>query len=192
MKRWVTMAMTVGLTFLSACGGVTRTAPDGNLSELFRSLDEAKQKGKVGSVEGYAYLFYPSPPAPLRDWSVTLIPLPPALEATMARSHERFVKAGRTPLTADALQQAQQPIINYMQMLRETGHQDLIKTIKTDTSSDPKFTFQDVPPGRWLLLTALPSQVSTLLWAVPVTVATGEIVWQSLNDKSVWLEGLTP
>ena len=190
MTRWV-KAGVVGLAFLSACGGLAGRAKEDDLSELLRTLDEAKQKGKVGSVAGFLYLFLPGPPTPLRDWPVTLIPLPPTLESAVSLPHEQFARTGRMPLTAAALESAGQPINDYMKRLEATGHKELIRRVNTETGADPKFTFQDVPQGRWLLLADLPSKISVLLWAVPVTVTEGQVTWQSLNDKSLWLEGLT-
>lgn len=180
------------LTVLSACGGLAVTPREHDVSGLVRSVTEAKQKEEVGSVEGYLYLFLPGPPTPLRDWPVTIIPLPATLETAVSLAREQFARTGRLPLTADALRLARQPIDDYMKALAATGHQELIRTVKTETGTDPKFTFQDVPQGRWLLLAELPSKISTLLWAVPVTVTKGKVTWQSLNDKSLWLEGLTP
>lgn len=191
MRRWMTAGL-VGLAFLSACGGLAERTKEGDVSEWLRTLDEAKQKGEVGSVEGYLYLFLPGPPTSLRDWPVTLIPLPPTLERAVSLAREQFARTGRMPLTADALRLAYQPIPDYMKMLQATGYTELIRTVNTDTGADPKFTFHDVPQGRWLLLAELPSKISVLLWAVPVTVTKGEVAWQSLNDKSLWLEGLTP
>lgn len=191
MRRWM-KAGVVGLVFLSACGGLAATNKDGDLSDWLRALHEAKQKGEVGTVEGYLYLFFPGPPIPLRDWPVTLIPLPPTLERTVTHAHEQFAKSGRIPLSAAALAQARQPITDYIKTLTATGHQEMIRTVKTETGADPKFAFQDLPPGRWLLLAELPSKISVLLWVVPVTVTPGVRTWQSLNDKSLWLEGVTP
>lgn len=191
MKRRVRVGL-VGLAFLSACGGLAGRTKEGDVSEWLRTLHEAKQKGEVGSVEGYLYLMLPGPPTPLRDWPVTLSPLPPTLESAVRLAREQFARTGRMPLTADALRLARQPITDYMKMLQATGYKELIRTVKTDTGTDPKFTFHDVPQGRWLLLAELPSKISVLLWAVPVTVTKGEVAWQSLNDKSLWLEGLTP
>lgn len=191
MRRWVKAGL-VGLAFLSACGGLADRTKEGGLSEWLRTLHEAKQKGEIGTVEGYLYLFLPGPPTPLRDWPVTLIPLPPTLEATVRSARLQFASSGRTPLTAQALAQARQPIDTFMKELSAMGHQELIRTVRTDTRTDPKFIFQGVPQGRWLLLAELPSKISVLLWAVPVTVTSGERTWQSLNDKSLWLEGLLP
>jgi hypothetical protein len=191
MTRWV-KAGVVGLAFLTACGGLAGRTKDGDVPEWLRTLHEAQQKGEVGSVEGYLYLILPGPPIPLRDWPVTLIPLPPTLEASVSLARGQFARTGRIPLTADALRLAYQPITDYIKELTATGHKDLIRTVKTVKETDPKFTFQDVPQGRWLLLAQLPSKISVLLWVVPVTVTKGEVTWQSLNDKNLWLEGLTP
>jgi hypothetical protein len=122
---------------------------------------------------------------------VTLIPLPPALEAALARPKDQFLARGRAPLSATALALARQPITDYIKRLEATGHTGLTRTVKTESGPDPKFTFQDVAQGRWLLLAGLPSTISVLLWAVPVTVTSGEVTRQSLNDTNIWLEGLT-
>lgn len=182
----------LGLTLLSACGGLAGRTQAGGSSEWLRTLHEAKQRGEVGTVAGYFFLFWPAPPTPIRDWPVTLIPLSPTLEDVVTQAHEQFAKRGRVPLSADALAQAHRPITDYMQELAVTGHQDLIRTVKSDTGKDPTFAFQDIPPGRWLLLAELPSKISVLLWAVPVTVEPGGRTWQSLSDKTLWLEGMTP
>lgn len=186
----VAIAAMTCLTVLSACGGLADRTTERELSAWLQTLDKGQQRGEGGSVEGYLYLFLPGPPTPLRDWSVTLIPLPPTLEHTVARAREQFIGSGRIPLTTEALAQARRPIDDYMKALAATGHAGLIRTVKTETGTDPKFAFQDLPPGRWLLLAEFPSNISVLLWTVPVTVMPGERTWQSLNDKSLWLEGL--
>lgn len=191
MRRWM-KAGVIGLVSLSACGGMAEKNVQGDLPTLLRSVNEAKDKREVGSVAGFLALMLPGPPIPLRDWPVTLIPLPPTLERTVSLSRAQFTRSGRAPLTVDALDLARQPITDYMKQLAAAGGSDLIRTVRTETGTDPKFAFQDVPQGRWLLLAELPSKISVLFWAVPVTVTKGEQTWQSLNDKSLWLEGLTP
>lgn len=189
MRRWVKGAV-VALALLSACGGLTRTGPDGELAELLQSVQEAQQHGEVGSIGGYLYLMQPALPIPLRDWPVILIPLTPTLEQAVIQAHAEFIRNGRTPLTAEALGRVRQPIITTIDHLEASGHKALIRTVKTETGTEPQFTFPDIPPGRWLLLAELRSKVSVLLWAVPVTVTKDKQTWQSLNDKGVWLEGL--
>ena len=191
MTRWV-KAGVVGLAFLTACGGLAGRTQEGDVSEWLRTLDEAKHKGEVGSVAGFLYLMMPGLPTPLRDWPVRLIPLSPTLEKAVSLSREQFERGGRIPLTAEALKQAAQPIADTMKRLEATGHKELIRLVNTETGADPTFTFQDVPQGRWLLLAELPSTLSVLLWAQPVTVSKGQVTRQSLNDTSVWLEGMTP
>lgn len=192
MRRWVKMGV-VGLTFLTACGGglATRTT-EGDVSAWLRSLDEAKQKGEVGSVTGFLYLMLPGLPTPLRDWPVRMIPLSPTLEQAISLSRKQFERGGRTPLTAEALKQATQPITDTITQLEAAGHSELIRMVRTETGTDPTFTFQDVPQGRWLLLAELPSKLSVLQWAQPVTIGKGEQIRQSLNDTNIWLEGMTP
>lgn len=190
MRRWVKGGV-VALTLLSACGGLTRTVSDDDLADLLRSLEEARQHGEVGSIGGYLYLMQPALPIPLRDWPVILIPLTPTLEQAVIQAHAAFIRNGRTPLTADALGRVRQPIITTIDHLEASGRKALIRTAQTETGVEPQFTFPDVPPGRWLLLAELRSKISVVLWAVPVTVTKGAQTWQSLNDKGIWLEGLT-
>jgi len=191
MTRCATLAV-LALALLSACGGVAGRAREQEISLLLLSLKEAEQKREVGTVEGYLYLVEPGVPTALRDWPVTLIPLPPTIEGAVTRAKTEFAAHGRNPLSAKALTVAHQPIEAYMKSLQAGGHDELIKQVKTETGVNPKFTFQDVPQGRWLLLAKLPSPISVLLWAVPVTVTSGGVTWQSLNDKNIWLEGLRP
>lgn len=192
MRRWVKVGV-IGLAFLTACGGglATRTT-EGDVSAWLRSLDEAKQKGEVGSVTGFFYLMLPGPPTPMRDWPVRMIPLSPILEQAVSLSRGRFERGGHIPLTAEALKQATQPITDAITQLEATGHSELIRMVRTETGTNPTFTFQDVPQGRWLLLAELPSKLSVLLWAQPVTVSKGKQIQQSLNDTNIWLEGMTP
>ncbi len=190
MRRWARAGL-IGLAFLSGCGTLVVTPRERDSSNLLRSLEKATQKGNVGSVEGYLYLMQPGVPTPLRDWPVTLIPLPPTLEAAVTHAREQFASAGRVPLSADALRLARQPILDYIKEVEALGHRELIREVKTE-KTEPKFTFPAVPQGRWLLLAGLPSKISVLLWAVPVTVTKGEVARQSLNDKTIWLEGLVP
>lgn len=191
MRRWVKAGM-VGLAFLTACGGPAGRTTEGDVSEWLRTLDEAKHKGEVGSVTGFLYLMLPGLPTPLKDWPVRLIPLSPTLEQAVSLSREQFERGGRIPLTAEALQQATQPITDTIERLKAIGHTELIRMVHTESGADPTFTFQDVPQGRWLLLAELPSKLSVLLWAQPVTVSKGQATRQLLNDTSVWLEGMTP
>jgi len=191
MTRCATLAV-FALALVSACGGVAGRAGEQEISLLLLSLKEAEQKREVGAVEGYLYLVEPGVPTPLKDWPVTLIPLPPTIEDAVTRAKTQFAAHDRMPLSAKALTVAHQPIDAYMRSLQAGGHDKLIKRVKTETGVDPKFTFQDVPQGRWLLLAELPSPISVLLWAVPVTVTSGGVTWQSLNDKNIWLEGLRP
>jgi len=193
MRGWARSAVSgfVCLAFLSACGGLAAREQGQDLSGFLQSLREAKQKGEVGSVEGYVYLIMPGVPTPLKNWAVHLIPLSSGLEASVASAQERFARNGRTPLSVEALGQARRPIDDYLKEMARLGHAGLILPAKTGTQ-EPKFTFNDVPVGRWLLMTELSSKISVLLWAHPVTVAKGDLVRQTLNDGNVWLEGLTP
>jgi hypothetical protein len=190
-RTTATACLVAGVALLTACAGVTtETAPREGVVALLRSLNEAKGKGEVGSVEGHLFLLMPGVPTPLKDWPVTLIPLSPSLEAAVAEARERYERNGRAPLAAEALARAREPIQASLKEAADLGHGDLIRTAKTGTQ-EPKFTFQEVPQGRWLLVAELPSKVSMLLWASPVTVSTGQVTRQPLNDSTIWLEGLS-
>ncbi|HLC03849.1 MAG TPA: hypothetical protein VJK02_12490, partial [Anaerolineales bacterium] len=84
MTRWTTLAV-LALALLSACGEVAGRALEQEISLLLLSLKEAEQKREVGAVEGYLYLVEPGVPTPLKDWPVTLIPLPPTIEDAVTR-----------------------------------------------------------------------------------------------------------
>lgn len=190
MQRWTRLGV-VAVAFLSACAGVAGRTGGQEMADLLQSLRGAAQRGEVGTVEGYLYLMQPALPTPLKDWPVTLIPLTPTLEGAVHRAKQQFTTNGRVPLSASALNLARRPITNYIKALEAAGHKELIREVATETGPDPKFTFQDVPHGRWLLLAGFPSKISVLLWAIPVTVSTGKATHQSLNDTNIWLEGLT-
>lgn len=193
MRRLAKAALSgaVCLAVLSSCAGLAGKGQEQDLQGLLRSLKEAKQNGTVGTVEGYAFLVMPGVPTPLKNWPVRLLPLSPSLEAAVSAAHEQFVRGGRAPLAAEAFNRARQPITDYASEVARLGHGDLILTVKT-APGEPRFAFDEVPAGRWLLVTELPSKISVLLWAVPVTVTKGEVTHQSLNDGKIWLEGLTP
>ncbi len=188
-KSW--LSGVICLAFLSACGGMAGKRQEQGLSTLLRSLSDAGKKGEVGSVEGNAFLLMPGVSTPLKNWPAQLIPLSPTLEATIAGARERFVRDGRAPLSAEGLRRTRQPINDYLKEVERLGYGELIKTVKTG-GQEPRFTFSDVPAGRWLLMAELPSKISVLLWALPVTVTKGEAARMDLDDGTIWLEGLTP
>lgn len=193
MRRWATQALSgvICLGLLSACSGLQDTRRGENLSGLLRAFVAAKQKGEVGSVEGHVFLTMPGVPTPLNNWPVMLVPLSPALETAIATTRDRFERSGRAPLSAEDLGRARRLIDAYVKEVITLGHPELVKTTNTG-EKEPKFTFADVPEGQWILTAELPSKISILLWAVPVTVTKGDATKQSLNDGNIWLEGLTP
>jgi hypothetical protein len=180
-----------GLALLAACAGITeRSAREEDVAGLLRSLKEAQQRGEVGSVEGHLFLLMPGVATTLKNWTVTLLPLSPSLEAAVVAARERYERSGRAPLSAEALARARRPIEDSRDEITRLGYPDLIRTVKTETQ-EPKFTFQDVPQGRWLVLAEFPSKVSTLMWASPVEIQSGQVTRRPLNDWTIWLEGLS-
>jgi hypothetical protein len=126
---------------------------------------------------------------PLQDWPVQLIPLTPALEAAVRNAHKEFVGNGRRPLSPTELLRVRHTIGRQIATLQRMGHPELIFAEKTNKTDKPVFTFTSVPRGRWLLLAHLKSEVSLLLWAVPVTVQAEQETLQTLNDQTILLEG---
>ncbi len=177
---------------LSACGRLTEERHRSESAAFLKSLTDAGAAGRIGSLEGHVYLLHPNHPSPLRDWSVTLLPLPPDQEAAIQRAHEQYVRHGREPLPIDRFREARQLLERVAARSKELGHGELIRTTKTD-AREGKFVFSDVPEGRWLLTAELPAKSSVLLWARPVTVTAGELTkHRLLNDVTIWLDGLTP
>ncbi len=179
------------LAVLSGCGRFAQETHRPDTAALFRSLKEAGAAWRTGTIEGNLYLVHPGLASLLRDWSVTLLPLSPDQEAAINEVHERYVTNGREPLSADRFQHARGLLERLAAQTKELGYGELIRTATTD-AKEAKFVFSDVPEGRWLLTAELPSKLSTLLWARPVTVTAGKATTWLLNDTTIWLEGLTP
>lgn len=189
MRRWEAFGV-MGLALLAGCGGGIGRAPDQSWSSTLSAVQTVHERGEVGGVEGFLYLREPAVPTPLFDQPVILIPLPPTLEQALDDVRRRYTASGFEPLQAGAFAKAHEPIDAYLHQLRTGTHRTLLRTTKTEPAGEPRFRFQDVPAGRWLLLAKLASPISTLLWAVPVTVQAGSSVHQSLNDQNIWVEGL--
>lgn len=154
-------------------------------------MQEAQQAGRTGSVDGLLGLYPPGAPVPLNEWPVILLPATPELEAAIAMHHQTYLQHGPAPLSPAQLAQARQLIRDATERARRAGPGTLIQTVKTG-QADPEFRFPRVPEGRWILIAELTTKHSALLWAVPVDIRHGQQVHQSLNDQSVWLEGLLP
>jgi hypothetical protein len=183
--RWV-----IGLLLVAGCAGITRGIQEPDWQSVLQTMQARKDHGEVGVVEGLLYLGRPGIPTLLRDKPVTLIPLPPELETVVAETRAQYAAGGFQPLPAEAFATAHQPITAAVIRLRAPEYRDLAREVKTATGADPEFRFQDVPAGRWLLLAELHSPISTLLWAMPVTVSAGTTTRQLLNDDTIWIEGL--
>lgn len=190
MRHWNTVGA-IGLLLLAGCGGGVGLQ-DSDRAGTLQAVQASAANGLTGTVEGYLYLGRPGVPTPLRDKPVRLIPLAPAIEAVVAETHARYAAGGFQPLPAAVLARAHQPITAFLRQLQEGGHRELANAVRTASSGDPLFRFQDVPAGRWLLLAERHSAVSTILWAVPVTVSAGVTTRQSLSDFTIWIEGLRP
>lgn len=183
---------TLGLLTLTACAGLGldgghRTEIAGYLAAL-RAHQEA---GHTGTITGRLYLAQPGVPTPLLDWTVTLLPLSPGQEAALERARAPYLEGDRAPLSPEQFETARQVIAGLRAAAEADRASGLIRTATTNRV-DAAFTLTDVPEGRWLLTAELPGKLSTLLWAVPVSVTAGQTAVSVLNDSAVWLEGLKP
>lgn len=189
MRRWVDRWV-IGLLLVAGCAGVTRGLQEPDWQGMLQTVQARKDRGEVGVVEGLLYLGRAGVPIPLRDTPVTLMPLPPEIETVVAEARAQYAAGGFQPLPAEAFAKAHQPITTAVTQLRTPEYRDLARAVRTASGADPEFRFQDVPAGRWLLLAELHSPISILLWAMPVTVSAGATTRQSLNDDTIWIEGL--
>lgn len=192
MIRHVRVALSVlTMTTLSACA-ITARSPDSNhLPSVLSALHEAQRTDRTGSVDGFLALYPAGAPVPLHDWPVMLLPATPELEAAIAAFHHTYLAQGPAPLSPAQLQQARQLLRDAAERVRRVEPRSLIQTAKTG-QEEPRFQFLSVPEGRWLLIAELTAKRSALLWAVPVIIRPGQQVHQSLNEGSVWVEGLLP
>lgn len=192
MIHHVRVAMSVlTITILSACASTARSPDLDNAPSILSTLQEAQRAGRTGSVDGFLGLYPPGAPVPLNDWPVMLLPADPKLEAAIAALHHTYLTQGSAPLSPAQLQQARQLLRDATERVRRVEPPALIQIARTD-QGEPQFRFPSVPEGRWLLIAELTTKRSALLWAVPVIIRPGQQVHQSLNDGSVWLEGLLP
>jgi hypothetical protein len=182
----------IGLLLVAGCAGVAGGLQDRGWQSIAQTVQAHKDHAEVGIVEGLLYLGRPGIPTPLFDAPVTLIPLSPGLETAVADARARYAAGGFQPLSTQAFAKAHQPITTAVRQLLASEYRELVREVKTASSVDPEFRFQGVPAGRWLLLAELHSPISTLLWAIPVTVTAGATTRQPLNDQTIWIEGLTP
>lgn len=189
MKRriWSAIGMTV---LLSACATTSLTSkPASDLSATVARLQAAGKEGRIGSVWGSLYLVNPGVATPLKDRPVVLLPLTPELEATVQRTRQAYRAGNFSPLPFETLDQLKRTLVDHSTRLKDAGHAELIREVRSDTGNDPKFEFRDVPEGRWLLLAELSSPPTLGVWVIPVTVTAGTATKQSLGDQTV-IEGL--
>lgn len=175
---------------LYACAVAPTQLNRQDLQATLNRLDGARQAGRTGTITGHLYLLHPGLPTILRDQPVTLLPLSPALEATVEAFRAQYNR-DREPLSPANLERVIRLLRETREEVSATGHAELILTTTTDTK-EAAFTFAAVPEGRWLLLAEFNTPLSLLLWASPITVTPQQSTPIRLNDETVWLEGLTP
>jgi len=181
---------TLGLVTLTACAGIgLQGGSRAEVSGYLATLRTHQQAGQTGTITGRLYLAQPGIPTPLIDWTVTLLPLSPEQETALHHAQAPYLEGDRRPLSAEQLEAARHVIAALRAAAETDGEAGLIRTAVTNRV-DAAFTFTDVPEGRWLLTAELPGKLSTLLWAVPVSVTAGKSTVRMLNDSAVWLEGL--
>jgi len=192
MSRWRRMAALVpALLGLAACAQAIDTtkapapAPESGLQRGVRELLANHAAGRHGSVQGIGVIRGPIADF-LANEEVNLIPYSPELGATLKKIHGRWVEGRRQPLGMQELQRALVNLALQREVVKQLGGESLIHIAKTDKQG--QYRFEQVPEGRWLLVSGLNSEVSALLWAVPVEVIAGAVAETSLTDQNILLE----
>ena len=192
MSRWRRMAALVpALLGLAACAQAIDTAkapaptPESGLQRGVRELLANHAAGRHGSVQGIGVITG-ALAVFLENEEVNLIPHSPELGAVLGKIHGRWVEGRRQPLAMQELQRALVALALQREVVKRLGGESLILIAKANQKG--QFRFEQVPEGRWFLVAGLNSEVSALLWAVPVEVIAGSVSETSLADQNILLE----
>ena len=180
-------ALAAVMLSLAACAGPAATRPAGEnpLQRAVQSLLARQAEGQLGAIRGVGSV-KASVEVFLANGEVALIPSTPQLEQDMRRFHRRWLEGRRQPLPFREANETFRLLTVQRAGLAKLGGQSLLRFAKTDAQG--RFTFEQVPAGRWLAVTDISGPVSALLWAVPVEVMAGQTTRLSLSDASVLLE----
>jgi hypothetical protein len=181
--------MAAGLLGLAACAGPSATAKpqaESPLERAVKGLLASEAEKRLGSVRGIGFV-KASIVVFLAEGEVALIPSTPELEADMLRFHRRWQEGRRQPLSHEQAQEAFTRLTAHRLAVGRLGGESLIRFAHTDAQG--KFTFEQVPAGRWLAVTDMSTPVSGILWAIPIEVKAGEPTPLYLVDGNILLEG---
>lgn len=187
-QRRMAALAAAALLGLAACAGPVTTAkpaPESPLQLEVRGLLARQAEGRLGSVRGIGFI-KASIVVLLADGEVALLPSTPQLEFALASFHRRWQEGRRQPLPFQVAQEAFSLLTAQRAVVGRLGGESLLRFAKTNQRGE--FSIEQVPAGRWLLVTDFSTPVSALLWAVPVEVKAGQTTPVSLGDANILLE----
>jgi len=196
--RQVMLVLAPMLLALTACAGpATTAAPSAKQqpaaeSPVQRAVQELlanQAAGRLRTVSGVGYVLAPIV-VPLENGEVSLLPSAPYLESALARIQRQWVAGRRQPLPFEAFQRAFTLLTAHRLAVGRDGGEALVRFAKTDDKG--RFTFEQIPEGRWLLVADMSSPVSTLLWTVPVQLGAQNPPPILLTEGSLLLEARKP
>ena len=181
------------LGLLACAGPVTKATPsaerkpdaENSVQRTVQGLLANQAAGRVRTVQGLGYVTAPIA-VPLANGEVTLLPSSPDLEVALAKLQRQWLTGRRRPLPYETFQAAFAALTAQRIAVGRAGGEAFIRFASTDDSG--KFSFAQVPEGRWLLVADMSSPVSTLLWALPVEVREQDPPPLFLIDGSLLLE----
>jgi hypothetical protein len=178
------------------------------------AYDEARRRGATGRLEGRLYAERPKPNAPDRPMAgATVVALP--LSEDLVRRFQALRDGARDSANSyrDAASLMRQAREAYERELWEAGAAELVRTAVAD--GDGRFSFEDLPSGRWMLLAShgtpmsvhspkaqardrlryrLPPRLvgyrAETIWLREVAVAPGAPASVELTDRNVWFTGV--
>ena len=150
-----------------------------------RELLANQEAGRVHTISGVGFVIAPIA-VPLANAEVSLLPLTPDLESVLAKVQRRWLAGRRQPLPHEVFQAAFAVMTAQRVAVGRAGGEALIRFATTNDKG--AFEFDQIPEGRWLLVATMSSQVSTLLWTMPVEVGAEDPPQLFLTDANLLLE----
>ena len=176
--------------------GVPPAAPGGDgeqrqiaaLKASLQTLQTSESAGRTGTLKGVGTInVSPAPPLLLATSSFSLIPSTPDLEALLDQIGRAWREGRRRPVSNPEFQAAFGLLDRHVLAVRALGGGAFIREAQSDDKGG--FTFDNVPEGRWLLVTELQTPVSALVWAIRGRVIVGKTTFVKVSETNVWIEG---
>lgn len=196
--RRTVVALAATLLGLSACAGPATTATPPAAQEppaqdrvqlTVQQLQTTQAAGRVHTLSGVGFVLAPIAVF-LANGQVSLIPSSPDLESALARVQRQWLAGRRQPLPFEAFQAAFARLTAQRVAVGQAGGETFVRFAKTDDQG--RFSFEQVPEGRWLLVGDMSSPVSILLWVVPVQIGREDPPLLFLGDGNLLLEAQAP